>query len=329
MRREILTAAVCCTLFGSGMVWADDAVKPNMDKDAIHQADMKPMPMRASQLIGMNIYNHDNQKVGDVDDIVIDGGANKIAYIVVSNGGFLGMGDKLFAVPYRALEHRPIDKDKLFLNISKDTMKSTQGFDKNNWPDVADPTFRKNVDMLYPNAADQTGWNKDKDTVNRAADAAANAGVNPGAANGAKAGDATARNDAAAGDKMVVQGPTDKGLVWSRRYSAITGANVNSPADEKLGDVKDLVYDVRDGSISYAVLSYGGWLGMNDKLFAIPFRELTSKADQKVFVLNVSKDQLKNAPGFDKNNWPDFADPTIRSNIDTYYKHDDTRARTD
>jgi hypothetical protein len=57
------------------------------------------------------------------------------------------------------------------------------------------------------------------------------------------------------------------------------------------------------------VLSFGGFLGIGDKLFAIPWQALQLDPDNKCFVLDVDKEMLDNAPGFDKDHWPSMADP--------------------
>ena len=66
--------------------------------------------------------------------------------------------------------------------------------------------------------------------------------------------------------------------------------------------------DVRSGCVAYAVLASGGFLGMGDKLLAIPWGALTLDAERKCFILDVDKETLKNAPGFDKDHWPDLSD---------------------
>lgn len=76
--------------------------------------------------------------------------------------------------------------------------------------------------------------------------------------------------------------------------------------------------------MSYAVLSFGGFMGMGDKLFAVPWQAFTIDEDKKQFVLNVDKAKLEKAPGFDKNAWPDFADPTFMQSIDQYYGYQRT-----
>lgn len=99
----------------------------------------------------------------------------------------------------------------------------------------------------------------------------------------------------------------------------LMGDKVVNPQGEHLGEIKELMIDPQTGHVGYAVLSFGGFLGMGDKLFAIPFRALALNADQKEFVLNVPKDKLKSAPGFDKSNWPKSADRQWGTEIHTFY----------
>jgi hypothetical protein len=73
------------------------------------------------------------------------------------------------------------------------------------------------------------------------------------------------------------------------------------------------------GKVSYAVLSFGGFLGMGKKLFAVPWNALTLDTKNKRFVLNVEKDRLKDAPGFVADRWPNMADESWAKDIDLYY----------
>ena len=111
------------------------------------------------------------------------------------------------------------------------------------------------------------------------------------------------------------------------RASKLMGMNVKNMQGEKLGTIDDIVIDMQKGHTSYVALGVGGVLGIGEKLFAVPFHEIQFKhdRDENYFVLNVSKEQLKDAPGFDKSNWPDFADPNFTQKIDQYYQ----RASTD
>jgi hypothetical protein len=71
--------------------------------------------------------------------------------------------------------------------------------------------------------------------------------------------------------------------------------------------------------VAYAVLSFGGFLGMGEKLFAVPWSALTLDTVNKRFVLDASKERLESAPGFDKDHWPDMADTTWAKEVHDYY----------
>lgn len=101
--------------------------------------------------------------------------------------------------------------------------------------------------------------------------------------------------------------------------SSMMGDKVVNSKGENLGDIKELMIDLDSGRVAYAVLSFGGVMGMGDKLFAIPFQSLQLRPDHKDFLLDIDKDRLKNAPGFDKNNWPSTADRKWGEDIHRYY----------
>ena len=99
----------------------------------------------------------------------------------------------------------------------------------------------------------------------------------------------------------------------------LLGEDVVDAQNQSLGDIKEFMLDMRSGKVAYAVLSFGGFLGMGEKLFAVPWNALTLDTVNKHFVLNITKDQLENAPGFDADCWPDMADPKWANQIDSYY----------
>jgi sporulation protein YlmC with PRC-barrel domain len=101
--------------------------------------------------------------------------------------------------------------------------------------------------------------------------------------------------------------------------STITGDEVRNPEGDDLGKIEEVMLDMGSGRISYAVLSFGGVMGLGDKLFAIPWSALELDPDNKCFVLDVEKEKLENAPGFDKDNWPSFADNAWATQIHSYY----------
>ena len=101
--------------------------------------------------------------------------------------------------------------------------------------------------------------------------------------------------------------------------NTLTGDDVVNHKAEALGDIKEIMLDMRTGKVAYAVMSFGGFLGMGDKLFAVPWTALTLDTVNRRFVLNVEKDHLENAPGFDKDAWPDMTDAAWVDRLHAYY----------
>jgi len=99
----------------------------------------------------------------------------------------------------------------------------------------------------------------------------------------------------------------------------LIGKPVRNKLGESLGKIEDFVMDLESGQIAYAVLSFGGFLHIGDKLFAIPLRALSFEPDEDVFIVNVEKSALKNAPGFDKDDWPDLTDRGWGTTVFAYY----------
>ena len=102
--------------------------------------------------------------------------------------------------------------------------------------------------------------------------------------------------------------------------STLQGDKVENLAGEDLGKIEDFMIDLATGQIAYCVLSFGGFLGIGNKLFAVPWSALSLDLKDHAFILNVNKEQLKNAPGFDKNKWPDMTDREWGATIYGFYK---------
>lgn len=101
--------------------------------------------------------------------------------------------------------------------------------------------------------------------------------------------------------------------------STLEGDKVVNRQGEDLGEIDEIMLDVPSGRIAYAVMASGGFLGIGNKLFAIPWSALTLDTDNKCFVLDVDKQRMESAPGFDKDNWPAMADHEFGSQVHTYY----------
>ena len=99
----------------------------------------------------------------------------------------------------------------------------------------------------------------------------------------------------------------------------LTGDKVVNAEGDDLGKISEIMLDVPEGRIAYAVLEFGGVLGMGNKLFAVPWQSLVLDADNKCFILDIDQERLKKAPGFDKDNWPSMADEQWASSIHSFY----------
>jgi len=118
---------------------------------------------------------------------------------------------------------------------------------------------------------------------------------------------------------MSLADPHAKGNYILALKKSLIGSNVVNAAREDLGKIEDVAIDCRDNQIAYAILSFGGVLGLGDKHFAIPWEALTYSPADHCAIVNIEKDRLANAPGFDKDNWPDLSDAAWATEVDTHY----------
>ncbi len=226
--------------------------------------------LSASTLKGDKVINAAGEDLGKIEELMIDLRDGRLAFAVLSFGGFLGLGDKLFAIPWQALTLRLHDHAFVF-DIPKENLEKAEGFDKDNWP----ITSREWLSTVYGYYGYQPYWQ---------------IGM-PGETES---------------ERMARMGSTSTDRENPDFLSAGTlkGDKVVNTAGEDIGKIEEFMIDLQDGKVGYVVVSHGGILGLGDKLFAIPWQAFTLKIHEHAFVLNVSKETFDNAEGFDKDNWP-------------------------
>ncbi|MBZ0292733.1 MAG: PRC-barrel domain-containing protein [Anaerolineae bacterium] len=101
--------------------------------------------------------------------------------------------------------------------------------------------------------------------------------------------------------------------------STLMHTGVVNPKGESLGQIEEFMLDLDAGRVAYAVLSFGGFMGLGDKLFAIPWEMMQFDTDRERIILDITRERLENAPGFDKNNWPSTANDDWLNKIYSYY----------
>ena len=100
----------------------------------------------------------------------------------------------------------------------------------------------------------------------------------------------------------------------------VVGVEVENLQGEDLGEVEAIMLNKIDGQVSYVVLTSGGFLGMGNKLFALPWSIFSYNPEREKFTINIDKERLKNSPGFDKDHWPDMNSATWGKEIREYYR---------
>jgi sporulation protein YlmC with PRC-barrel domain len=181
-----LVAGVVVSLFGVLKVLAADPPgipnTQNPDLQAVPQqqstlharteAGDRALVIRSlpsKKLVGSNVQNAKGETLGSVDDLVIDLESGKVAYAALSVGGVLGIGEKLFAVPFEELKttHDTSNNITFVLDVSKERLENSPGFDKNHWPDFASPQWRNQIDTYYRQSSASRPANERNSTENR------------------------------------------------------------------------------------------------------------------------------------------------------------------
>jgi sporulation protein YlmC with PRC-barrel domain len=232
---------------------------------------------KATQLIGCAITNPKNENLGEIQDIVLDGDNRQIAYAVVAFGGFLGMGEKYFAMPWRLVEvsqRSTDDKPRATLGLDKDALKAAPGFDKAMWPDMANAAWTQQVDDYYRSRGEK---------------APPVAVTEP-------------KGSGVDGKAGVDRAPAGKAFAH-RRLSNLIGMDVVDPQHKKLADIEDLVVDTKFATVDGALLSFGGTLGMGEKFVLVGSEALTLDHEKNVFVLPCTAKHLETM-ALTKGEWP-------------------------
>jgi sporulation protein YlmC with PRC-barrel domain len=110
-------------------------------------------------------------------------------------------------------------------------------------------------------------------------------------------------------------------MQYSKTWLAtgVMNNRVRNSGGEDLGKIEDLVIDPQSGNVDYAILSFGGVLGMGNKLFPIPWSAIGMAPSRDYFIVDIDKESLKRAPSFERDVWPDLADSGWRNRIQGHY----------
>jgi sporulation protein YlmC with PRC-barrel domain len=226
---------------------------------------------RADKLIGKAVYGSDNQKLGKIDNLIVDFESGRILYAVIKTGT---IGGRDFAVAPGVFTD--ISGANVHMNIDKSKLEAAPEFTRDiDKPDQwGQASF---VDKVYQHFGQNAWWQ------------------------GAK----TAAN---AGEFHNVHKAND-----------VIGMKVKNVNNEDLGKIDNVMVDLPNGRVVYAILSPDSSLNLGDNLYALPPEAFTLSSDHKNLVSDLNKDKLSGAPHFAKNQWPNLSNPAFASKVYQYY----------
>jgi sporulation protein YlmC with PRC-barrel domain len=258
--------------------------RPDYTRDRMphaQRADRLNGAAKASDVIGMTVKNYQDEKLGKVEDLAVDVESGRIVQVILSTGGFIGIGDTLTAVPPGALHHDVAQK-VLHLDADKEKLKASPRFEMSKWAESTDSNRLAEVYRQYGEEPAFTFIHRgDKDSLS------------------------------SEGRFMI----PESRLGQLQKASKVMGTAVKNLQDEKLGKVDNLLLDLPSGRIVAVVVHSGGFLGMGDELSAIPPTALRFTPDRDTLQLDASRAMLSSAPHFKNSQWPDFAQPSYADGV--------------
>jgi hyperosmotically inducible protein len=314
----IISASAASVLAFSAL--AQDTPKPNRDgpdytRDRIaheRRADRLNGAAKASEIIGMTVKNNQGEKLGKVEDLAVDVESGRIVQVILSIGGFIGMGDTLTAVPPGALHH-DVSEKVLHLDADKEKLKAAPKFEMSKWAEDCDCDHLTEV---YRHYGQEPAFRfVHKGDLNQ--DGRRNADGSPNIVSTRKA-DGTWEKDRISSDSQSMI-PMSR-LSQVRKASKLMGTSVKNLQGEKLGEVDNILLDLPSGRIVAVIIESGGFLGLGEELSAVPPAALSFNTQRDALQLDVSKETLSNAPHFKAHQWPDFAQPTYAEGVYRAYR---------
>jgi len=257
---------------------------------------------KANDLIGTEVKNYQGDKLGKVDELGVDLEAGRLVTVILSIGGFLGVGDRLVAVPPSALHWEPANK-VVHLDADKSKLKEAPQFEMSKWSESWDSTRLNEINRYYgPDTYSASRSTVDK---NRPVEHATDVN-NPGN----RERDAVPRRDA------YYEGQ----IGHIARASKIIGTSIRNLQDESIGKVDNLVVDLPAGRVVAVVVSTGGFLGLGSELSAIPPSAFHVNSDRNLLTLDATKESLAQAPHFKSDQWPNLANPQYTEGLYRSYR---------
>lgn len=243
--------------------------------------------MRLDNVLGRDVTSLNGDDLGTLEDLIVGTDDGRVAYAVLDLSGFFALEDTYHLVPANSLTLNTVT-DSAILGVDRMTLEES-------------PTLASS--MLGEIA--QLGWNDEFDAywqewVMTPTDALV---------------EETDVDTADAAPRSAVPAYVAAGTLDGYRVE-------NSDGDE-LGHIEELVLNLTKGTVEYGVLSFGGFAGLGDKLFAVPMNLLTPDIDltNELVIFNVEPIELEITSGFDTDDWPEIGNPIWRHEVSEYWEN--------
>jgi sporulation protein YlmC with PRC-barrel domain len=297
---------------------------------------------RASDIVGAPVRNHQDEKLGKVDHLDLDLASGRITQVIISSGGFAGMGNRLHAVQPQSLQYNASEK-VVYLEASAEQLKAMPEWNESTHSEAQDSSQASARENSYtyqsrpadasmhakviPSDADNTrsvrtsdgrwqtkqGGNDDQNisssaryNSNSSSSSALKSDENTSVRAGMESSSSTRSDSRSRPTDANLAADSSSSADATQNSSKLVGKAVRNMQDEKLGKVEDLILDLSAGRIVAVVVSSGGFLGIDNELSAIPPTAFHYSAQQNVLQLDVSKETLANATHFRADQWPDL-----------------------
>jgi len=248
---------------------------------------------KASELIGMNVNNVSDQKIGDVKNLGLDLQSGRVAYVILGAGGVLGVGDKLYVMPPNAFTLASNNKS-LVTGIDKQNLEGAPILNEKNWGEISDQQFAARV---YKHYGKQPYWSGSAQLTPTGRDQTLQSATTPNPQS--RISRDRNRNN---------RNNNDNGLNVRRNQAGefanlqdvrrLIGLTVENSKGDNLGKLSDIAVDLESGRAIFAVVDVKG--AGNQK--AVAPSSLVLKADDKAIRFNGDENKLENAPNFNRNN---------------------------
>ncbi|MCC6232760.1 MAG: PRC-barrel domain-containing protein [Verrucomicrobiales bacterium] len=269
---------------------------------AMRPADQLHGAARASELLGMTVNNDRDEKLGKVEDLALDLESGRVLQVILSTGGFLGIGDALTGVPPGALRHDVAQK-VLHLTADKERLMTAPKFEMEKWAECCSSNHLSTTYRHFGRESDLTFVDHQQRTTH------------PDQTRNWVSGQKERQ------DYQTSVIPADR-LPRAGKASQLIGTTVHNLQDEKLGKLEDVLVDLGSGRLVAAVISSGGFLGMGNELSAVPPGALKLSSDGASIRLDASKAMLAAAPHFKSDQWPDFTESSYTEVVYRAYRQE-------